>query len=347
AAQCNDGGWEYGGKAAVGKPTMAAAGVATLFVCFDNLYGEAFAGCTPSKEGRNARIPIQRGLDWFDQKYAGTVGAVDSYYLYGVERIGLASGYKYFGTTDWYKEGVKLLLKNQAANGSWKSSSFGDGAVATAQCMLFLIRGGRPVVFNKLKYEGDWNNRPRDLAMLTRWMGGTVFKQELSWQIVPVTVSPKGWHDAPILLITGSKAPTFDKDDLDNLRTYVGQGGTIFSVTECNGDGFDKGIRETYAKLFPTFDVKEAPVTHDLYRIQEDLTRSDLKFYVVSNGARPLAIHVQRDLTRTWQTYQVSAGKWAFQAALNVYLYVTNAGTSPSPASAPSKALPPAPPAHN
>ncbi|MCY2931127.1 MAG: DUF4159 domain-containing protein [Planctomycetota bacterium] len=324
AAQCNDGGWEYGGKAAVGKPTMAAAGVATLFVCFDNLYGEAFAGCTPSKEGRNARIPIQRGLDWFDQKYAGTIGAIDSYYLYGVERIGLASGYKYFGTTDWYKEGVKLLLKNQAANGSWKSSSFGDGAVATAQCMLFLIRGRQPVIFSKLKYDGDWDNRPRDLAMLTRWMMSEIFENEAFWQIVNMKIPPSDWHDAPAMVIAGSKAPTFGKDDLDKLRTYVNQGGAIFSITECDGTAFDRGMRETYAKLFPDYEIKEAPLTHELYSIHQDIRRAGLKFYILSNGVRPLAIHVMRDLTVSWQTYKTSGDKPAFQAGLNVYLYLTD-----------------------
>ncbi|MCY2925544.1 MAG: DUF4159 domain-containing protein, partial [Planctomycetota bacterium] len=321
ASQCNDGGWVYNGKGAAGTGPMSAAGVASLFVCFDNLYSDAFASCNPGADGRNALIPIQRGLDWFDQKLAGTM-ALDGYYLYGVERIGLASGYKYFGTTDWYRTGLKLLLKSQAADGSWAAGN-GGPAVSTAQCMLFLIRGRRPVIFNKLKYDGDWNNRPRDLAMLTRWMGDT-FEHEAFWQVVHLKIPPDQWHDAPALVISGSKAPVFGKDDLDKIRSYVNQGGTIFSITECEGAAFDKGMREAYTKLFPEYEIKEAPLSHDLYLIQENLTRANLKFHVISNGIRPLGIHVTRDMTKAWQTYQISAEKWAFQAALNVYLYATD-----------------------
>ncbi len=323
ATQCNDGGWVYSGKGAAGSPPMSAAGVASLFVCFDNLYNEAFASCSPGAEGRNALVPIQRGLDWFDTKLSGTIGAVDGYYLYGVERIGLASGYKYFGTTDWYKEGVKTLLKGQAADGSWTGGTGGTPPVTTAQCMLFLIRGRRPVIFNKLKYDGDWNNRPRDLAMLTRWMHD-FFEHEVFWQVVNMKIPPSQWHDAPALVIAGSKAPTFGKDDLDKLRTYVNQGGVIFSVTECDGAAFDKGMRDAYTKLFPEYEIKEAPLSHALYNIHQDITRADVKFHVMSNGVRPLAIHVTRDMTKAWQTYQVTADKWAFQAALNVYVYLTD-----------------------
>ena len=42
-----------------------------------------------------------------------------TYGLYGIERIGVASGRKYFGTVDWYKLGAEPIVKRQAAGGSW------------------------------------------------------------------------------------------------------------------------------------------------------------------------------------------------------------------------------------
>ncbi|MEI7835384.1 MAG: DUF4159 domain-containing protein [Planctomycetota bacterium] len=176
------------------------------------------------------------------------------------------------------------------------------------------------------------SNRPQALANLTRWMGNTAFAREVSWRIVDIKRAPDEWHDAPVLLATGSKPPAFGADDLDKLRTYVDQGGTIFSVTEGGGDDFEKGMRATYAKLFPEQELNEAPLTHDLYRMQEDLTRSSVRFHIISKGDRLLAIHVAKDLLRPWQTNQATGEKPAFGAALNVYLYVTDQARAQNPA---------------
>ena len=163
-------------------------------------------------------------------------------------------------------------------------------------------------------------------------MGNTAFAREVSWRIVDIKRAPDEWHDAPVLLATGSKPPAFGADDLDKLRTYVDQGGTIFSVTEGGGDEFEKGMRATYAKLFPEQELNEAPLTHDPYRMQEDLTRSSVRFHIISKGDRLLAIHVAKDLLRPWQTNQATGEKPAFGAALNVYLYVTDQARAQNPA---------------
>ncbi|MCY2925927.1 MAG: DUF4159 domain-containing protein [Planctomycetota bacterium] len=332
SAQCADGGWVYSSKAAKGNPNMSAAGATALLLCSGNLYRETFAGGSPTREAQNTQAAIGRGLDWLDHKFAGATvtatsydgapGSVDIYFLHNAERAALASGTRCFGDSDWYKTGADLLLKAQAPNGTWKSSY--DAAVAAAQGMLFLVRGSRPIAFNKLKYGGDWNNRPHALAALTRWMGSTAFTQEPSWRVVSLEAQPADWHDAPILLITGSKAHGFTKEELDKLRAFVEQGGTIFSVTESGGDGFETGMRQAYAKLFPSHELAEAPLTHELYRIGENLAGSDIRFRLVSDGTRVLAVHVAKDLLRNWQANRTQDEKPSFAAALNVYLYLTN-----------------------
>ena len=323
-----DGGWSYHKGASTA--TMTAGGVASLFVCYDNLLlrDSGVAACRRSAALVRAQKPIQAGLDWFDKNFDASLrgkvpmghGNSIFYYLYGVERVGLASGYKYFGKADWYKLGAARLLREQKPNGKW-DGPWGD-TVCTSFALLFLMRGRHAVAFNKLQFNGDWNNRPRDMANLTRQLTRMV-ETTVNWQIINLSVPVSEWQDAPILYISGAKAPKFTERELDSIRTFVHQGGTIFSVTECNGSGFTEGIFNAYGKMFPNYKVKDCPPDHPLYNVYTKLSGRP-KFAVVSNGVRPLAIHSRDDLSRDWQQGNVATRRYAFDAAANVYMYVTD-----------------------
>lgn len=324
--QLDDGAWSYGGILKRPRAAMTAAGAASLFVCFDHLRAEQFARC-----GRDYREdPIYRGIDralgWFERNFAATMEGKHLhtsdmyYYLYNVERVGLASGYKYFGEQDWFKEGTKWLLSKQQEDGSWKGKWGRDEGTAFA--ILFLAQGRAPIMFNKLQYDGDWNNRPRDCAYVTRWVEPE-FEQNVNWQIVNLDVEAEDWHDAPIVYIAGSGSPEFSEEDLDKLRTFVHQGGTILSVTECRGAAFGRQMGRVYKKLFPDYELTECGPDHELYGAQFEL-RGRPRFSMVTNGVRPLAIHTDTDLARFWQLQRHETAAWAFQAAANVYFYVTD-----------------------
>jgi hypothetical protein len=321
--QRGDGGWNYrAGDARATRGTMTAAGVASLFVCFDNLFEEAFISCNVPTEF----LAIQRGLDWFDRNFGSGGHGVDGYYYYGIERVGLASGYKYFGQTDWYQTGARKIINSQqggAVRGGSHGGSHAGGLVNTAFCLLFLIRGQHPVMFNKLRFDGDWNNRPRDLAYLTRWRQSR-YEKVLNWQIINLQVPVEEWHDAPIIYLSGFKKPNFTPRDIQKLRTYVLQGGTIFSCCECGGTaGFREGIREIYAQMFPEYELTTVAKDHVLYSKPSRLPgRPD--FHVISNGVRPLVIHTDTDLPVAWQARRTETMQFAFDAANNVLAYVTD-----------------------
>ena len=329
--QCPDGGWAYLDTGQQGNASMTAAGVATLFVCTDNLLSEAFIKCDVSQ--RPEIKNIDRGLAWLDEHFEDTIRVKSEfrsqitgleYYLYCLERVGLASGYKYFGASDWYKRGAAALLKQQESDGAWRGG-FGGVEQATAFSLLFLIRGRNPVLLNKLQFNGDWNNRPRALASLTEWMS-RAFEGTVNWQIINMKAPVSEWHDAPILFLTGSKAPTFSDEELAKIKSYVLQGGTILSVTECSGAAFNKGMRVAYQKMFPDYEMKPVEKDHALNNIQFQL-KGKPKFHMVSNGIRPLAIHVEEDMSLPWQTRMTSTEPWAYEAAANVCLYVTDKGS--------------------
>lgn len=321
--QHGDGGWGYSNNGTdPSRGTMTAAGLATLFVCYDNLLSAStsFVRCKTGQRAALAQLPIKRGLEWFKRNYGVYDG--NCYYLYGVERVGLASGYKYFGKIDWYKQGAEGLVKSQGPDGSW------GGVPNTCFAVLFLIRGRNPVMFNKLDFAGDWNNRPRDLASLTRWVSGA-FEGTVNWQIINLSVPVSEWHDAPILYISGAETPTFSDEHVNKLRKYVHEGGTIFSVTECGGAGFRKGIRELYKRLFPNYTMVQVPQNHALRNIHFRL-RGKPKLFMIDNGVRAMVIHTDDDLTLHWQLRAEATKKWAFEAAANIFLYVNDKQTETS-----------------
>jgi len=322
--QERDGGWKYRKSDKNSTATMTSAGVATLFVCVDALLSARFTQCRRTESLALLRKPMA----WFDKHFPETLkneglchgGHGDTYYyLFGVERVGLASGYKYFGKVDWYRLGAQWLLGQQQGNGSW-NGKWGP-TPATAYALLFLARGQRAVLFNRLEYGGDWNNRPRALANYCRY-ARKAFEQDVYWQIINLEVDPAEWHDAPIVVISGSIAPTLSDVDIARLRAFVHQGGTLLSVTECKGKGFQEGMRETYEKLFPSRALAPLPKDHKLYSIHGKLEGKP-EMFVLSNGARPLAIHTDEDLCLDWQLNRWVTQRGSYDAASNIVMYVT------------------------
>ncbi len=100
---------------------MTAAGVATLFITQDYVHQADGIKCV----GNLRNDHIDKGLKWMaghtaewtpSQGYAGF--PLPGYTLYGVERIGVASGLKYFGTVDWYQYGADWCVKQQGKTGA-------------------------------------------------------------------------------------------------------------------------------------------------------------------------------------------------------------------------------------
>jgi hypothetical protein len=323
--QAASGGWAYRGHENSTR-TMTAAGIASLYVCFDNLFSEAFIQCTASSKF----TPIQKGLDWMERNFTDEEGRIHmqrgGYYLYGVERVGLASGYKYFGKADWYKLGCEWAIPRVREKAK-KRGNKKSNPIEMSFMLLFLARGSYPVMVNKLQFEGDWNNRPRDCAALRRYMWDK-FEGEPAWQIINLKVPVREWHDAPILYISGAKKPNFTDEQIEKLRTYVYQGGTILSITECpttGGTAFGQGIREVYRKMFPRLELTPVPDDHDIYttRVQNDL-RGKPDLHMISNGVRPLVIHTDEDLSLQWQLMRTSSQARAFEGFANILSYVTD-----------------------
>ncbi len=312
-------GWPYHvGKDNEVKPTMGVAGIATLYITQDFVDDELRLIPKPDKN-------IERGMAWLDKDFKPSP---DLYYMYGVERVGLASGRKFFGTTDWYREGAASLIQSQSGSGSWKSTFFSaDEQNSTAYALLFLARGRLPIVFNKLEYSGYWNARPRDSANLTDWMAKNLEKH-INWQTVNLRVSPEQWLDAPVLLITGSQDPKFTPEDLAKLRTYVEAGGMIFSSADGGRGEFTDAMKKYLTQIVDgKYEVRNMSNNHLLFskELWADV-KSPPAMLEMSNGVRDIWVHSSSDMGASWQQRKYASTE-SFIIPANIFFYTTGKGS--------------------
>ena len=323
--QLSDGGWNYRtDDTRKSYGSMTAAGLASLFITRD------VAGRVgpPRIQAQRQPDPLARGLKWLGKNFRADSNPNNEqwwyYWLYSVERVALASGYKYFGDHNWYSEGADRLLALQNDRGHWGNT---NKPYQTAFAMLFLVRGRYPILINKLKYPGRWNARPRDAANLTRWLGWT-FERPVSWQIVDIDASADDWHDAPILYISGAGPCDLTEEHIRKLRRFALSGGLILSEAAANNGDFTLDMQRHYRTMFPhmarTRLAPDDPVYSLLFKPKGITGLSQ-----VSNGLRPLIIHSPRQLSDALQTGYKKRNKpnnAVFELLANIYLYATDKG---------------------
>lgn len=358
-----DGGWRY--QSVPPKPlavrmmdpasegatgTLTAAGIASLFITQDYLRASDGINCT----GNITNPSLEAGLQWMAKNFDPTWS--EGYFLYGVERIGVASGLKYFGKHDWYQSGSDLLV-----NGGFNS---GYGPIpGTTWGILFLVRGRAPVVMNKLNYditpeppppppgtpaalaatnpattpattpatkpankepaprgvEAPWNERPRDVANITRYISKKT-ENLLNWQIVNLESTPEALLEAPILYISGNKVLEFTADERGVLQRYVQRGGIILGHADGDSTAFASSFEHLMKRLFPNTTARELPIDHPIYTNQSLRRPRDMAWPSLTgwtNGVREVAfLFAHQDPAKQWQMRAHLADKAPFSEVM-------------------------------
>lgn len=336
--QNEDGGWAYGGRGGGSTIQMTAAGVATLFITQELAHAND-RDKSATDAARLAAGQIDRGLEWIGRNLADHLRSPMLYALYGIERVGVASGYKYIGDVDWYAACTDVLLSRQQADGSWGGGF--DSEVETGFALLFLSRGRAPVMVNKLEYNltprrdlavkpiaANWNLRPRDMANVTRWVEERI-ERKLNWQAVKLSVaSVDDLHDAPLLYLTGKQPVNLNDDDKNKLKQYVEEGGLIIASGDgtSGNDPFTTTVRTFGEELFPghTFRSLDAESGHILVTGQQfpiGGQKRPIAIEAIDNGARVLMLLVPKgDLSAVFQRRD-TARSAAYEFFANAYLY--------------------------
>jgi len=328
--QNDDGGWGYtrGGS----TPNMATAGLASMFLVFDTYHGRTCYTRTSPRtftEGEAAEVlaSIDRGMKWLGSAQGNKD---DGYYLYGIERTGVASGRKTIGGEDWFARGARSVLRYQQANGSIPIGRWGGVVCNTAFCTLFMVYGGAPVAIEKLQYgDGhDWNLNPRDLANLSKHLWNA-YERPLNWQTVSLAAGAAEF-EAPILFISGSKAVRLNEPEMLKLREYVLRGGTILAEPADHSEEFAQSMHELLRQMFPEryfpdYRLEPLPADHAIYTVLKQDWQDRPKLSGVSDGSRTFFLLSHGYLAGDWQLNRTESD--AFRLAMNLLFYVTDLGT--------------------
>ena len=328
--QNDDGGWSYtsGGSNA----NMATAGLATMFLVFDMFHGRQYYQAdkgNPFAEGEAADCleSISRGMKWLGE-HGGDNG--DGYYLYGIERTGVASGRKFIGGHDWFREGVKSIFGAQRQDGAIPLRGYGNTRINTAFATLFMVYGGAPVAFNKLDYgEGQsWNLNPRDIANVTKHLW-EAYEQPLNWFSVNID-APAEEFEAPILFISGSEKVEFSEEQVDKLRSYIERGGMILAEPSDNSPAFRESMVTLLDELYPSEQYAGRGFTavaaqDPIYTVLKQEWESLPELQAARIGSRVMFVMSDSYLSKDWQMNHTHTD--AFKLAMNLIFYATDRGS--------------------
>ncbi|MBK8271036.1 MAG: DUF4159 domain-containing protein [Planctomycetes bacterium] len=320
------GGWPYRDR---GKPTpsMTVAGCNSLYIVLDRYYSKAdrpyeyFRGASPNKRARKKMDQIYRAIsdgNRYLELNPPDVRQTFGYELFGLERLGLASGQAQIGGVDWFRHHA-----GDVADHAWNNE-----VIADAFALIFLVHGGAPILFQKLEHgsdPNDWNYYHRDLHTLTRYLSAT-FERLHRWQRIPADASLESMEDAPFLYISGHDELILSEEIRGRIHAYVDRGGTVFLHADRRGKKFVDSATAIFESMFADRDLhfRELDPSHPLYTCHFGASDKDWKKHIplqaISDGPRLLAILCPVDIAGAFhQDCRQFADLFKIMANIRVY----------------------------
>ena len=321
------GGWDYGMEPLPPTSSMTVAGCNSLFILLDRLYARAdapyviFEGARPQKAQRDAMKRVYDAIDRGDEylmKDGPDIRAHQGYELFGLERLGLASGRARIGGVDWFRE-----YADAAANREWGTSAIGDSFA-----LIFLVHGRAPVLIQKLEYgaASDWNYYHRDLSSLSRYWT-RVFERLCRWQRIPAHADLIEMQDAPMLYIAGRGDLTLPKSTLDTIHAYVDSGGFVILHADLANRKFTDSATRVFESLFADRGMKfeQLPEDHAIFRCYhggpDSTWKRPIRILGMDDGSRTPVILFPVDIAGAWHQSRDDKLAELFRIMSNVRTY--------------------------
>lgn len=330
--QNDDGGWGYSVSKQGSSGSMTCAGLTILYMAQQELYRHYR---TPDAD---IALAVERGLKWMDKNFdvtqnpgLGWGGWEYYYYLYSVERVGLAGGVTRFNGVDWYHAGADLLVRQALETGRVPGGNrLTSGEVNTAFALMFLSRGRFPVMIRKLVIPGlQCNARPMDLAFFAQYLSDSR-EAEMNWQMVAADSDPYEWISSPILYLASADEIKLTDEQKKNIKTYIDLGGTLVCTPDNSSPRFTDSARRLAQELYPDYPVRPLRSDDPIFESHDPNRRENLPDVdVVSNGARNLIYIATSDWGYEFQSsrFPGRAAPWNIMA--NIWASATNRGRLP------------------
>ncbi len=302
-----DGGWAYVNGNGGSTSSMTVAGCNSLYIVLDRHYARAdfpyryFEGARPNKKARARMDRIYRAIDdgnAFLTHNRPSIAGHRGYELFGLERLGLASGRTHIGGLEWFERYV-----TQVADHKW-----GENAVADSFMLIFLVHGRAPVLFQKLAHGEDvhaWNYYHRDLSGLVRYLSGN-FERIHRWQIVPETASLDALKIAPFLYISGFEQLKLSEATRRTIRDYIDEGGVVFLHADRSSARFVESAKKMFNEMFADRRLEFSELDRDeplytcLFRGGRKGWKKRVPFTAIREGPRLMVLLSPVDLAGAW-----------------------------------------------
>ena len=344
----DDGGWGYEPPGRAGGRlrgssygSMTAAGVASLFIATEKSIASGQIPYHDVDARRSQELPerqaMDRALAWMTRNYAireipaWVWGRTDHwlhYYLYCLARAADASGLREIASHDWWAELAAFLRDSQHQDGSWedprRSGNRKDAPIGTCFALLSLCLGRRPVLINKLSWNGTWTDDSCDAANLARWYSRQL-AHPVTWQLVSPDAPQQVFAEAPILYINGGSQarlhPTMDR----MFRQFVGNGGTVLVQPFAGNEQFAQTAREYFVRVFRDYHDGKLTPDHPVFNLRFEIP-ADRQPSVIGIGdyCRTRIFILTSDVSGVWHQDRHKDSPQAFQFVANLVLYTTN-----------------------
>lgn len=334
--QGDDGGWGYMPRTG-SYGSMTSAGVASLYIVGHTLHARRRPGYGPDGRlvccGQYAESrALLRALAWLEDNFSternSGSGGWYYYYMYALERAGILSGRRFFGDHDWYREGATELLSRQRRDGSWQET---NPLVDTSFALLFLAKGYKPVLFQKLAWSSDgrWNLTRNDLTHLCSFIADRLGDPP-TWEVVGLEEPLERWMAAPILTLSGNEFPRLSDEQVEQIREYIRQGGTLVAIASCTGDRFRDGFLKFAKQAFADHDLRRLPEDHPIFRMIFQVNGRPFDIHGIDAGCRTSVFYCPHDLACLWEHPDIpDQSRPALELGTNLAAYAT--GLEPLP----------------
>ncbi len=315
--QMDNGAWGYyEGQPPTGS--MTCAGISSMVIAsgrltsgHSSINGDQVLCCG----GGGDNEKVERALVWLGNKFSVRANPNDRmwllYYLYGVERVGRLTGRRFIGKHDWYREGAEMLVREQDDfSGYWRGTGATESnpLVGTSLALLFLSKGRRPVVVSKVKYAGgsDWDNHAGGIPNLVRTVEMS-WERELTWQTIDLRMATvEDLLESPVLFLSGKESLNLNREQIENLRAYVKQGGFIFAEAcdgnGCNGKAFDRTFRDLMKRMFPDSPLRLLPSDHPVWFAEAKVNADYMSpLYGIDACCRTSIVYCPQNLSCFWE----------------------------------------------